>query len=217
MTGMTAADEGLQRQHGATRRACSRFVLTAAFLLLLVTFRSIVIPIKAILLNLLSVGAAYGVLVLVFQTAAGRGAARLRVDRGDHVVAAAVPVRGPVRPVDGLPRVHPQPGARGVRPGMATERRGRPGHQDDRLGGHERGHRDGRGVRDLRDALQPRLQADGGRVGRGGADRRHDHPRRAAAGHDEAARRLELVPAEVARVAAGGHARARRGTGSRRA
>jgi uncharacterized membrane protein YdfJ with MMPL/SSD domain len=43
------------------------FVLTAAFLLLLVTFRSIVVPIKAILLNLLSVGAAYGVLVLVFQ------------------------------------------------------------------------------------------------------------------------------------------------------
>ena len=43
------------------------FVLGLAFLLLLVTFRSIVIPIKAILLNLLSVGAAYGVLVLVFQ------------------------------------------------------------------------------------------------------------------------------------------------------
>ena len=36
------------------------FVLTAAFLLLLFTFRSIVIPLKAILLNLLSVGAAYG-------------------------------------------------------------------------------------------------------------------------------------------------------------
>ena len=43
------------------------FVLTAAFLLLLVTFRSIVIPIKAIVLNLMSVSAAYGVLVLVFQ------------------------------------------------------------------------------------------------------------------------------------------------------
>ena len=43
------------------------FVLGLAFLLLLVTFRSIVIPIKAIILNLLSVGAAYGVLVLVFQ------------------------------------------------------------------------------------------------------------------------------------------------------
>ena len=43
------------------------FVLGLAFVLLLVTFRSIVIPIKAIILNLLSVGAAYGVLVLVFQ------------------------------------------------------------------------------------------------------------------------------------------------------
>jgi len=43
------------------------FVLGLAFVLMLVTFRSIVIPIKAIILNLLSVGAAYGVLVLVFQ------------------------------------------------------------------------------------------------------------------------------------------------------
>jgi putative drug exporter of the RND superfamily len=43
------------------------FVLTLAFLLLLVTFRSIVIPIKAIVLNLLSVGAAYGVLTWIFQ------------------------------------------------------------------------------------------------------------------------------------------------------
>jgi RND superfamily putative drug exporter len=43
------------------------FVLGTAFLLLLVTFRSIVIPIKAIVLNLLSVGAAYGVLVWIFQ------------------------------------------------------------------------------------------------------------------------------------------------------
>jgi RND superfamily putative drug exporter len=43
------------------------FVLGLAFLLLLMVFRSIVIPIKAILLNLLSVGAAYGVLVWIFQ------------------------------------------------------------------------------------------------------------------------------------------------------
>jgi putative drug exporter of the RND superfamily len=43
------------------------FVILAAFLLLLVTFRSIVVPIKAIILNLLSVGAAYGAMVLVFQ------------------------------------------------------------------------------------------------------------------------------------------------------
>ena len=43
------------------------FVLGLAFLILLVMFRSLVIPIMAIILNLLSVGAAYGVLVLVFQ------------------------------------------------------------------------------------------------------------------------------------------------------
>jgi len=48
------------------------FVLSLAFLLLLVTFRSIVIPIKAIVLNLLSVGAAYGVLTLVFQHGWGK-------------------------------------------------------------------------------------------------------------------------------------------------
>ena len=47
------------------------FVLGLAFLLMLFTFRSIVIPIKAIVLNLLSVGAAYGVLVIVFQNGAG--------------------------------------------------------------------------------------------------------------------------------------------------
>ena len=48
------------------------FVLSAAFLLLLVTFRSIVVPLKAIVLNLLSVAAAYGVMVLVFQHGWGK-------------------------------------------------------------------------------------------------------------------------------------------------
>jgi RND superfamily putative drug exporter len=43
------------------------FVLGLAFMLLLVTFRSLVIPLTAIVLNLLSVGAAYGALVLIFQ------------------------------------------------------------------------------------------------------------------------------------------------------
>ncbi|HEU4368718.1 MAG TPA: MMPL family transporter, partial [Methylomirabilota bacterium] len=47
------------------------FVLALAFILLLVTFRSIVVPIKAIILNLLSVGAAYGILKLVFQDGLG--------------------------------------------------------------------------------------------------------------------------------------------------
>ena len=50
------------------------FVLSLAFMLLLVTFRSIVIAAKAIVLNLLSVGAAYGILVAVFQWGWGESA-----------------------------------------------------------------------------------------------------------------------------------------------
>ena len=46
-------------------------VLTLSFILLTMTFRSIVIPIKAVLMNLLSVGVAYGLLVLVFQKGYG--------------------------------------------------------------------------------------------------------------------------------------------------
>jgi RND superfamily putative drug exporter len=47
------------------------FVLGFSFLLLTVAFRSIVVPAKAIVLNLLSVGAAYGLIVLVFQEGVG--------------------------------------------------------------------------------------------------------------------------------------------------
>ena len=43
------------------------FVLGISFLLLLVVFRSLILPIKAIILNLLAVGATYGIIVLVFQ------------------------------------------------------------------------------------------------------------------------------------------------------
>jgi uncharacterized membrane protein YdfJ with MMPL/SSD domain len=47
------------------------FVLGFSFVLLTVAFRSLVVPAKAILLNLLSVGAAYGLIVLVFQEGVG--------------------------------------------------------------------------------------------------------------------------------------------------
>ncbi len=49
------------------------FVLGLSFILLLVVFRSIVVPIKAVIMNLLSVGAAYGLLVLVTQEGVGAG------------------------------------------------------------------------------------------------------------------------------------------------
>ncbi len=43
------------------------FVLLLAFLLLMAVFRSVAVPIKAVVVNMLSVGAAYGVIVAVFQ------------------------------------------------------------------------------------------------------------------------------------------------------
>ncbi len=47
-------------------------VIVLSFLLLTVLFRSILVPLKAALLNLLSIGAAYGVLVMVFQWGWGK-------------------------------------------------------------------------------------------------------------------------------------------------
>ena len=47
------------------------FVLGFSFLVLMLVFRSIVIPIKAVIMNLLSVGTAYGLMVLVFQRGIG--------------------------------------------------------------------------------------------------------------------------------------------------
>lgn len=49
------------------------FVLGLSFLLLTVVFRSLVVPVKAIIMNLLSVGAAYGMVVMFFQQGVGPG------------------------------------------------------------------------------------------------------------------------------------------------
>jgi anti-anti-sigma factor len=65
--GLTASSLDFNEQMQSRAPWVFAFVLGLAFLLLMVTFRSIVIPFKAIVLNLLSVGAAYGVLVLIFQ------------------------------------------------------------------------------------------------------------------------------------------------------
>ncbi|MET0817800.1 MAG: MMPL family transporter [Solirubrobacteraceae bacterium] len=71
VTGLTAGSKDFLDTMKSHLPIVFGFVLALAFILLLVTFRSIVIPIKAIVLNLLSVGAAYGVLTLVFQDGHG--------------------------------------------------------------------------------------------------------------------------------------------------
>jgi uncharacterized membrane protein YdfJ with MMPL/SSD domain len=67
VSGDAAGSEDWASQLSSRLPLIFAFVFGLAFLLMLITFRSIVIPAVTIILNLLSVGAAYGVLVLVFQ------------------------------------------------------------------------------------------------------------------------------------------------------
>lgn len=73
VTGATASSQDLIDVMTEYMPIVFAFVLGISFLLLLALFRSIVVPIKAIVMNLLSVGAAYGLVVLVFQHGVGAG------------------------------------------------------------------------------------------------------------------------------------------------
>jgi RND superfamily putative drug exporter len=73
VTGQTAAWQDSAAKLKSDLPLVVSFVLLLAFSLMLVAFRSVVVAAKAILLNLLSVAAAYGVLVLVFQHGVGKG------------------------------------------------------------------------------------------------------------------------------------------------
>jgi len=67
VTGQTANSQDFNKSLTSSAPKVFGFVLLFAFGLLLVSFRSIVIAVKAVALNLLSVAAAYGVLVAIFQ------------------------------------------------------------------------------------------------------------------------------------------------------
>jgi uncharacterized membrane protein YdfJ with MMPL/SSD domain len=73
VTGLGAQWQDSTDRMASTLPPVVAFVLVFAFVVMLVAFRSIVIAAKAIALNLLSVAAAYGVLVLVFQHGVGKG------------------------------------------------------------------------------------------------------------------------------------------------
>jgi RND superfamily putative drug exporter len=67
VTGQTAKNIDFAQMAKEAALVVIPFVLAVSLILLMLVFRSIVVPIKAIILNLLSVGATYGILVLVFQ------------------------------------------------------------------------------------------------------------------------------------------------------
>jgi RND superfamily putative drug exporter len=67
VSGLTAMTDDLTRQLSDTLPIFVAAILAASFLLLVVVFRSVAVPLKAALVNLLSIGGAYGVVVAVFQ------------------------------------------------------------------------------------------------------------------------------------------------------
>ena len=77
-------------------------VLILSFLLLMIVFRSLLVPLKAVIMNLLSVGAAYGVIVAIFQWGWAQEPVRRRQGRPDRGLGPDDAVRHRVRPVDGL-------------------------------------------------------------------------------------------------------------------
>ena len=77
-------------------------VVLLSFLLLTAVFRSILVPLKAAVLNLLGVGAAYGVIVVVFQWGWAADLIGLESTIPIDPVHPGLHVRGPVRSVDGL-------------------------------------------------------------------------------------------------------------------
>jgi RND superfamily putative drug exporter len=67
VTGLVAANVDMSAYMGERMPIFFGAVLTLSFLLLMVVFRSLLVPLKAVIMNLLSIGAAYGVVVALFQ------------------------------------------------------------------------------------------------------------------------------------------------------
>ena len=67
VTGATAANIDFADYLGGRLAVFFGAVLSLSFLLLMAVFRSLLVPLKAVIMNLLSIGAAYGIVVAIFQ------------------------------------------------------------------------------------------------------------------------------------------------------
>ena len=165
------------------------FVLGLAFILLVATFRSWLLALSVIGLNLLSVGGRVRRAGGGLPAPLGTVAARLPVRRRGRRLAAAVRVRGAVRPVDGLHRARARAGSRGAAGRRERQRGGRRGAGLDRRDRDQRRDRDDRRVLGVRHAAAARVQAARGRARGRDRARRDDRPRAGAAGGADAAGR----------------------------
>ncbi len=177
-------------------------VLLLSFVLLLIVFRSVLVPLKAVVMNLLSIGAAYGVMVMIFQW--GWFGSVFGVDRGAPIepwapmmlfaIVFGLSMDYEVFLLSSIREEYDRTGDNRV----AVVRRpvvDSPGH-------HGCGCDHGLRVRQLRRGRRPGDQADRPRIGGRGAHRCDARAARAGARHDGAARRPQLVAAEVAQPGA---------------
>ncbi len=94
ISGITAVTDDLNAQLSAKLPLFIGAVIAVSFLLLMMVFRSILVPLKAAVMNLLSIGAAYGVMVAVFQW--GWGAGLLGLDGPTPLTSIIVIIMFPI-------------------------------------------------------------------------------------------------------------------------
>ena len=174
------------------------FVIVCSYLVLLVVLRSVLLPLKAVLMNMLTIGAAYGVLVMVFQYG---WFGFTGFDHLGYINVVTPPlllaiVFGLEHGLRGVPALAHQGALHGDR---RQPPRGRRGPAGQRRRDHQRRGHHGRRLRHLRHHRRAADQGDRHRPLGGDRARRHARAARARARDDGADGRLELVAAEVAR------------------
>ena len=94
VSGITAITDDLTAQLSDTLPLFIGTVIAVSFLLLMLVFRSIAVPLKAAVMNLLSIGGAYGVLVVVFQW--GWGSSLLGLEGPTPITSIIIVIMFPI-------------------------------------------------------------------------------------------------------------------------
>ena len=178
-------------------RWCWLFVALIAFVMLLLSIHSVFLAFKGVLMTLLSVAAAYGSLVMVFQWGWAAGS-RFRPHQLDRQHRSPAGAGDDVRVVDGLRDLpaHPHPGTLPAH--RQHPRCGRLRREHQRAHDHQRRADHDRGVHRLRVRRHAAGRRDRGGVRGRDRGRRHRGAAGAGAGADGDVRAVELVAAPVA-------------------
>ncbi len=168
-------------------------VLALTYLLLVRAFRSLLLPLKAIVLNLLTVAAASGLMIAVFQWGWGE-LGRVPPGRPDRRLDPGLHVHSPVRALDGLRGLPRYAHERSLGPDAVEHGRGRARAREHRPDRHGCGADHDRDVQRLPARLDPADAAARLRTRHRDPARHHPRPWPAAPVDDGACGPLELVP-----------------------